>query len=109
MIPHAGGQVRAVRMLAISDEVADHLWNIDGGVCDIAGMRAGGLGGSRRHQPGPNQYTGRRVRRLVARARRQRPARPVDVLIAHASMPGLADDHQLPELEPTVLLAAGPG
>jgi hypothetical protein len=75
-----------VRILAVSDEVADPLWTPE---------VKGGLGGSRCDQPGPNQYSerrhGRRVRRLVARARRRRPSRPVDGLIAHAPIAGLDD------------------
>jgi Icc-related predicted phosphoesterase len=69
--------------------------NLDGRIVDIAGMRVGGLGGSRRYESGPNQYTARqqsrRVRRFVARARRQRPLRPVDIVIAHAPIAGIGD------------------
>jgi Icc-related predicted phosphoesterase len=69
--------------------------NVDGQVVDIAGLRVGGLGGSRRYQSGPNQYTerqqARRVRRLITRARRRRPRGPVDIVIAHAPIAGVGD------------------
>jgi 3',5'-cyclic AMP phosphodiesterase CpdA len=69
--------------------------NADGRVVDLAGLRVAGLGGCRRYERGPNQYTERqqhrRVRRLVARARRHRPARPVDIVITHAPLAGVGD------------------
>jgi hypothetical protein len=69
--------------------------NVDGRVVDVAGLRVAGLGGSRRYEAGPNQYTdrqqSRRVRRLIARVRRLRPARPMDIVIAHAPNAGVGD------------------
>lgn len=69
--------------------------NVDGRVVDVGGLRVAGLGGCRRYEPGPNQYSerqqGRRGRRLLARTRWQRPRRRVDVLIAHAPMAGVGD------------------
>jgi len=69
--------------------------NVDGRVVDVAGLRVAGLGGSRRYGSGPNQYTerqqARRARRLVARAHRQRPRAPVDLIIAHAALAGVGD------------------
>jgi hypothetical protein len=69
--------------------------NVDGRVEDVAGLRVAGLGGSRRYQAGPNQYTdrqqSRRVRRLMAQVRRTRPPRPVDIVIAHAPIAGVGD------------------
>ena len=69
--------------------------NVDGRVVDIAGVRIAGLGGSPRYGRGPNQYTAhqqdRRVRRLLHRARRQRPTRPVDIVLTHAPIAGVGD------------------
>jgi hypothetical protein len=69
--------------------------NVDGRVVDVAGLRVAGLGGSRRYEPGPNQYTerqqSRRARRLIARVRRLRPPCPVDIVIAHAPIAGVGD------------------
>jgi hypothetical protein len=69
--------------------------NADGRVVDVAGVRIAGLGGSRRYQRGPNQYTerqqARRVRRLISRVRHRRPSGPVDIVIAHAPIAGVGD------------------
>jgi calcineurin-like phosphoesterase family protein len=71
--------------------------NADGRVVDIAGLRLAGLGGSLRYSEGPNQYTqrqqSRRARRLaaVARWRRCRDHRGVDVLLTHAPPRGVGD------------------
>jgi calcineurin-like phosphoesterase family protein len=71
--------------------------NADGRVVDVAGLRLAGLGGSVRYSEGPNQYTQhqqrRRVRRLAAMARwrRFRDHRGVDVLLTHAPPRGVGD------------------
>jgi hypothetical protein len=76
--------------------------NADGRVVDLAGLRVAGLGGCRRYNEGPNQYTesqqARRARALRARARwrRMRDGRPVDVLITHAPPRGVGDGDDPP-------------
>jgi hypothetical protein len=71
--------------------------NADGRVVDVAGLRVAGLGGSVRYREGPNQYTQgqqrRRARRLaaVARWRRLRDGRRVDVVLTHAPPRHLGD------------------
>jgi calcineurin-like phosphoesterase family protein len=71
--------------------------NADGRVVDVGGLRLAGLGGSRRYNEGPNQYTdwqlARRARVLSARARwhRVRDGRGVDVLLTHAPPRGVGD------------------
>jgi calcineurin-like phosphoesterase family protein len=71
-------------------------------VVDVAGLRIGGLGGSRRYSEGPNQYTerqqARRARALSRRAwwRRVRDGRGVDVLLTHAPPEGAGDAEDPP-------------
>lgn len=75
--------------------------NADGLVIDLAigpvGLRIGGLGGSIRYRPGPNQYSqrqfARRGRRLVRRALRaeHRDGRAVDILLTHSPPLGCGD------------------
>src|SRR5215468_2400988 len=71
-------------------------------VVDVAGLRIGGLGGSRRYSEGPNQYTerqqARRARALSRRAwwRRVRDGRGVDVLLTHAQPEGAGDAEDPP-------------
>jgi Icc-related predicted phosphoesterase len=76
--------------------------NIDGRVVDVAGVRVGGLGGSLRYRPGPNQYTqeqmGTRARLLSTRARLKRPRRRkrrLDILVTHVPPLGVGDDDDL--------------
>jgi predicted phosphodiesterase len=76
--------------------------NADGRVVDVAGLRVAGLGGCLRYGPGPNQYTDRqqalRAVRLrgVARWRRLRDDRGVDVLLTHAPPRGVGDGDDRP-------------
>jgi calcineurin-like phosphoesterase family protein len=76
--------------------------NTDGRVVDVAGLRIAGLGGSVRYSNGPNQYTqrqqSRRARHLatVARWRRLRDGRAVDVLLTHAPPRGVGDGDDPP-------------
>jgi hypothetical protein len=71
--------------------------NADGRIVDVAGLRIAGLGGCRRYNDGPNQYTDREQARrawaLSARARwrRLRDGRGVDVLLTHAPPRGVGD------------------
>jgi hypothetical protein len=64
--------------------------NADGRVLDAVGLRIGGLGGSIRYKPGPNQYTQAQMRRralaleLRVRLTRVRRGRKLDVLLTHA-------------------------
>jgi calcineurin-like phosphoesterase family protein len=68
--------------------------NVDGRVEDAAGLRIAGLGGSMRYRPGPNQYTNAQMRwralrlEMVARLRRGRSGRRLDVLLTHAPPEG---------------------
>jgi len=74
----------------------------DGRVVDVAGLRIAGLGGCRRYGTGPNQYTDRQQARrglrlrAVARGRRLRDGRGVDVLLTHAPPRGLGDGEDPP-------------
>ena len=62
----------------------------DGRVLDLPGLRIGGLGGSIRYKPGPNQYTQAQMRRRAlalefrVRLKRDRRGRKLDVLLTHA-------------------------
>jgi predicted phosphodiesterase len=62
----------------------------DGRVLDVLGLRIGGLGGSIRYKPGPNQYTQAQMRRRAlalefrVRVERVRRGRKLDVLLTHA-------------------------
>lgn len=64
--------------------------NIDGRVVEAAGLRIAGLGGSMRYRPGPNQYSQAEMRwralriEMLARLRRSRGGRRLDVLVTHA-------------------------
>ncbi len=76
--------------------------NIDGRVADVAGLRIAGLGGCRRYNEGPNQYTdrqqARRARALSAKARWRRlhDRRQVDVVLTHAPPRGVGDGDDAP-------------
>ncbi len=65
--------------------------NADGRVVTVAGLTIAGLGGSIRHNAGPNQYTDRqfagRARRVRWHGRRAR----VDLLLTHSPARGLGD------------------
>jgi calcineurin-like phosphoesterase family protein len=71
--------------------------NADGRIVDVAGLRLAGLGGCRRYNAGPNQYTdqqqARRAWALRSRAwwRRRGDGREVDVLLTHAPPRGVGD------------------
>jgi len=62
----------------------------DGRVLEVLGLRIGGLGGSIRYRPGPNQYTQPQMRRRAlalefrVRLKRVRRGRRLDVLLTHA-------------------------
>jgi Icc-related predicted phosphoesterase len=64
--------------------------NADGRVLEVLGLRIGGLGGSIRYRPGPNQYTEAQMRRralaLEVRVRLKRVprGRKLDILLTHA-------------------------
>jgi len=68
--------------------------NVDGRVEEAAGLRIAGLGGSMRYRPGPNQYSQAEMRwralriEVVARLRRRRGGRRLDVLLTHAPPEG---------------------
>jgi len=68
--------------------------NVDGRVEDAAGLRVAGLGGSMRYRPGPNQYSEAEMRwrawrmGMLARLRRRRNGRRLDVLLTHAPPEG---------------------
>jgi Icc-related predicted phosphoesterase len=70
--------------------------NVDGRVVEAAGLRVAGLGGSMRYRPGPNQYTQAQMRwralriEVLARLRRGRGRRRLDVLVTHAPPEGFA-------------------
>lgn len=77
--------------------------NLDGRVVEIAGLRIAGLGGSMRHNEGPNQYTQTEMHlraarlELKTRARALLPPRPnplrgLDVLLTHSPPKGIGDD-----------------
>jgi Calcineurin-like phosphoesterase len=76
--------------------------NADGRIVDVAGLRVAGLGGCRRYNDGPNQYTDRQqARRALAlrvRAwwRRRRDGRGVDVVLTHAPPRGVGDGDDPP-------------
>jgi hypothetical protein len=76
--------------------------NADGRVVDAAGLRVAGLGGCLRYRDGPNQYTDRQqarravALRAVARWRRLRDGRGVDVLLTHAPPRGVGDGDDPP-------------
>jgi hypothetical protein len=76
--------------------------NADGRIVGAVGLRVAGLGGCRRYNDGPNQYTDRQqARRALAlrvRAwwRRLRDGRGVDVLLTHAPPRGIGDGDDLP-------------
>jgi calcineurin-like phosphoesterase family protein len=96
--------------------------NADGRIIDVAGLLLAGLGGCRRYNDGPNQYTDRqqagRARSLSWRAgwRKRRDGRRVDVLLTHAPPRGIGDGDDAPhrgftalnglvtKLKPTLLL-----
>ncbi|MGH2789488.1 MAG: metallophosphoesterase family protein [Actinomycetota bacterium] len=80
--------------------------NIDGRVAEIAGLRIAGLGGSMRHNEGPNQYTQTemhlRAAKLELKARvsalgapKLNPRRGFDVLLTHSPPLGIGDDEDL--------------
>jgi uncharacterized protein len=64
--------------------------NADGRVLEVLGLRIGGLGGSIRYKPGPNQYTQAQMRRRALalefrlRLKRSRGGRKLDLLLTHA-------------------------
>ena len=70
--------------------------NLDGKVVEAAGLIVGGLGGSPRYRPGPNQYSEGQMRRralrlrLRLRLRRMAGKRPLDVFVSHS--PPAGDD-----------------
>ena len=68
---------------------------VDGRVVRVAGVVAGGLGGSVRYRGGPNQYTqaGMRLRAavLATRTMLRHPVRRLDLLVTHAPPQGLGD------------------
>jgi calcineurin-like phosphoesterase family protein len=76
--------------------------NADRRVVDVAGLRVAGLGGSRRYNDGPNQYSDRQQERRArsvyrkARWRRMRDGRGVDVLLTHAPPRGVGDGDDPP-------------
>ncbi|MGM1060162.1 metallophosphoesterase family protein [Saccharothrix sp. Mg75] len=76
--------------------------NADERVVDVAGLRIAGLGGSIRYNGGPNQWTerqqARRLRRVLrlARWRRLRDGRGVDVLLTHSPPLGCGDEEDAP-------------
>ncbi|HEY3714454.1 MAG TPA: metallophosphoesterase [Jatrophihabitantaceae bacterium] len=76
--------------------------NADGRVVDVAGLRIAGLGGCRRYNDGPNQYSDRQQARRAAtlrrraRWRRLRDGRRVDVLLTHAPPRGVGDGDDAP-------------
>ncbi len=96
--------------------------NADGRIVDAAGLRLAGLGGCRRYNEGPNQYTDRQQARRAwalrgkARWRGMRDGRGVDVLLTHAPPRGIGDEDDPPHrgftslhglaaaLQPTALL-----
>ncbi len=67
--------------------------NADESVIDVAGLRIAGLGGSIRHNDGPNQYTQdeftKRARRLMKVVGKRGGG--VDVLLTHSPPRGLGD------------------
>jgi Icc-related predicted phosphoesterase len=64
--------------------------NVDGRIVEAAGARVGGLGGSIRYKPGPNQYTQAQMRwravslEVRARLKPGRGAGKLDILLTHA-------------------------
>lgn len=68
--------------------------NVDGAILDVAGLRIAGLGGSIRHNLGPNQYTQREFARRAGRLVKQAGKRggPVDVLLTHSPPRHLGDE-----------------
>lgn len=71
--------------------------NVDGRIETVAGLRVAGLGGSMRYRPGPpNQYTVAQMRwralriEMLARLRRGRGERRLDVIVTHAPPEGFA-------------------
>lgn len=74
--------------------------NVDGRVVEEAGLRVAGLGGSMRYRPGPNQYTQSQMRwrawriEMLARLRRGRGGRRIDVLLTHAPPEGFSGKEQ---------------
>lgn len=76
--------------------------NVDGRIATIAGLRVGGLGGSLRYRPGPNQYTQGEQRRraawLSARARWPSHHPGLDVVLSHAPPLGCGDGDDLPHV-----------
>ncbi|UAK38532.1 metallophosphoesterase [Gordonia bronchialis] len=68
--------------------------NVDGRTVTVAGLRISGLGGSRRHNVGPNQYTDfqQRLRGWRLRCGAAMPAskRP-DILLTHSPARGVGD------------------
>ena len=65
---------------------------IDGHLVTYNGVRILGLGGCRKYQPGPHQYTEAEMRRRIRRLRWQlRRAGGVDIVVTHAPPEGLGD------------------
>jgi Icc-related predicted phosphoesterase len=91
-ISRAGLPLRAG--LPVRPPWPDGAVSADATIVDVAGLRLAGLGGCRRYNEGPNQYTdrqqARRARWLAARAL-MRNRRPVDVLLTHAPPRGSGD------------------
>jgi Icc-related predicted phosphoesterase len=71
--------------------------NVDGALCDAAGITVAGLGGSIRYSSGPNQYTQGEMTRRALRlewkhARRRLRGRPgIRILLTHSPPLGVGD------------------
>lgn len=71
--------------------------NADGRIVQEAGLRIAGLGGSKRYNFGPNQYSETQMRRraltleLRSATRRWLDGRPVDILLTHTPPFGTGD------------------
>lgn len=65
---------------------------IDGHIVTYRGIRILGLGGCRRYNPGPNQYTDEEMRKTIHRLdRRLRRMGGVDIVLTHCPPEGLGD------------------
>ena len=73
--------------------------NLDGRVVRVAGLRFGGLGGSIRYSPGPNQYTQGAMRwRAFKLGLRATLWGGLDVLVTHGAPLGVSDEDDPPHV-----------
>jgi calcineurin-like phosphoesterase family protein len=72
--------------------------NADGRTVRVAGLTIAGLGGCRRYNGGPNQYTERTQRRRAARLRAHSclRRRDIDILLTHSPARGVGDGDDPP-------------